>query len=239
MLDQHPGGLALTKRAIDYCAFPLGATVVDVGCGTGTTVEYLSNYCGVHAAGVDLSAPRLEQGRKRSAGLLFIQGTAERLPFADASVDGAIAECSLSVMQHTGTVVGEISRILIDRGKLAVTDLYVKNPGDPSAACHLPVADSKTSHMAGKDLLSMLEKNGFQIIVWEDQSIFLQEFVARYIMEHGSIEQLWQCISGNNVRKNSGEAINRAKLGYFLLVAEKRKTGGRNKDGGYYMPTLR
>ena len=205
MLYHHPGGLVLTKRVVEYCAFTLGAKVVDVGCGTGTTVEYLRDICGLQAVGVDLSEARLEQGRERSAGLPLIQGAGEQLPFADASVDGAIAECSLSVMQHARRVVVEINRILIDGGKLGITDLYVKNPGDPSSTYHLSEAGSQTGYTVDKNWIRMLEENGFRVIVWEDQSIFLQQFVASYIMEHGSVEELWQCISCNDAQQSTWE----------------------------------
>lgn len=218
MLHQHPGGLVLTKRVIDYCAFPAEAKVVDVGCGAGITVEYLRDCYGLEAYGVDLSEPRLAQGRNRSAGLPLIKGAGERLPFADASVDGAIAECSLSVMPNAAGVVSEVSRILVDGGKLGITDLYIRNPGDPSAACLLP--------RDGRNLASLLKENGFRIIIWVDQSVFLQGFVARYIMEHDSCEELWQCIPGHDLRQRSGKATGRNKLGYFLLVAEKRTTEG-------------
>jgi len=64
----------------------------------------------------------------------------------------------------------------------------------------------------------LLTENGFNIIVWEDQSSFLKEFVARFIMEQGSsVEQLWQCIAN---RMNGRHIFQAAKLGYFLLVAE-------------------
>jgi ubiquinone/menaquinone biosynthesis C-methylase UbiE len=203
MLHQHPGGVTLTKRIIDYCSFISGAKVLDVGCGTGTTVGYLQDVRRLQSIGVDLSEIRLEKGRKCSPGLALIQAPGENLPFADASFDGVIAECSLSVMQDTGRVLTEISRVLAPGGKLAITDVY------------LPASDSTAGYLNKIELKKMLEKVGFTSVIWEDQSVFLREFVARYIMEHGSVEELWQCVP-----------IPKKKLGYFLLVAEKKATKG-------------
>ncbi len=203
MLYQHPGGLVLTKRVVDYCEFIPGAKVIDIGCGTGMTVEFLRDIYLLQAVGIDLSKERLEQGRQRSPRLPLVQATAKGLPFADSSFEGGIAECSLSVMQEQEKVLAECSRVLVPGGKLAITDVY------------WPDSDSSAGYMNSNQLKKMLEEAGFAIVVWEDQSTFLREFVACYIMEHGSMEELWQCVS-----------IPKTKLGYFLLVAEKRQRKG-------------
>lgn len=215
MLHHHPGGLALTKRVFDYCAFIPGAKVIDVGCGAGMTVEYLQNVLGLHSIGVDLSEIRLAEGKKRSPGLQLVQASGEKLPFADASFDGGIAECSMSVMKDAGAVLAEISRVLVPGGKLAITDIY------------LPTSDTLAGYMNAGQLKKMLEKRGFTIGIWEDQSACLREFVACYIMEHGSMEEFWRCVS-----------IPKKKLGYFLLVAEKRGNGRMEHFGEKNMSSL-
>ncbi|HWR09025.1 DVU_1556 family methyltransferase [Sporomusa sp.] len=207
MIHQHPGGLTLTKRVVDYAAFLPGAKVVDVGCGTGITVEYLCTVCRLQAVGVDLAESRLEQGRVRMSGLPLIQASGESLPFDDASMDGVLAECSLSVMQDSDRVLQEIHRILVGGGKLAITDLYVRNTA----------ADCLAGTISCKELRQRLEEIGFHITIWEDQSAYLREFVACFLMEYGSMDALWQCTS---------QGKNTKQMGYFLLVAEKRQTKG-------------
>lgn len=202
MLHQHPGGIALTKRVIDYCAFFPGAKVIDVGCGTGVTVEYLCDTAGLQAVGVDLSRARLEQGKKRSPGLPVLQAAGEDLPFADACFEGGIAECSLSVMQDPAKVLAEFSRVLVLGGKLAITDIYV------------PDSENTSGFFYRRQLQKMLAEAGFTVITWEDQSACLREFVASYIMADGDRQELWQCVSAGT------------KAGYFLLVAEKLQREG-------------
>ncbi|MCL5290189.1 MAG: SAM-dependent methyltransferase, partial [Firmicutes bacterium] len=36
----RPGGFTLTDKAVQYCGFKPGTTVLDLGCGTGATVEH-------------------------------------------------------------------------------------------------------------------------------------------------------------------------------------------------------
>lgn len=203
MLYQHPGGLSLTKQLIGHCDFSPGAMVLDIGCGTGTTVEYLQEFCGVHAIGVDISETRLSQGKNRKPGLSIIQATGESLPFDDAVMDGVIAECSLSVMEQVELVLTEIERILVKRGVLAITDVYARNEG----------AGSVTGYRNSKEWRNLLSKHGFFIRHWEDQSTLLPAFVASLIMEYDT-EILFS------------ESVKQAKPGYFLLVAEKSQKEG-------------
>lgn len=207
MIHQHPGGLRLTKRAVEWAAFGRGARVVDIGCGTGQTVEYLCNTCGLQAVGIDVAESRLEQGQARVPGLPLIRATGEALPFAAASMDGALAECSLSVMADRGKVLAEIHRILVDKGKLVITDLYVRKP---AAACPASAA-------AGSEWQQQLAAAGFRVLVWEDQTAYLREFVACFLMQSGSMEELWQCTANGKMNK---------QMGYFLLMAEKCQTKG-------------
>lgn len=219
----RPGGLLLTRRLLDYCAFPPLARIVDVGCGTGITVEYLRDVHGLTVAGVDLSEERLSQGRERSADLDLIQAAGEDMPFADASLDGVLAECSLSVMQDISKALAEFCRILTPGGKLALTDMYVRNAGDVSQAGNMPDSGCTVSgYLTHGSLTKLLAENDFKIIAWEDQSDFLREFIACFIMEYGSAEKLWQCLSTRSDDRQICEPTPKTtKLGYFLLVAEK------------------
>jgi SAM-dependent methyltransferase len=207
----RPGGLRLTRRLLEYCTFEQGAKVVDIGCGAGITVQYLRDAYNLCAMGIDLSEQLLQQARERVPDLPILWASGDSLPFPENSFEGVIAECSLSVMEDANKVLAECGRILISGGKLAITDMYLHTAeGDDPLS-------GKTGVMTYAQFKKTVEKNGFNIIVWEDQSIFLKEFVACFIMEHGLTEELWQCVLT--------QVDDRKKLGYFLSVAEKRITG--------------
>ncbi|MBP2637625.1 MAG: Glycine/sarcosine/dimethylglycine N-methyltransferase [Firmicutes bacterium] len=199
MLHQHPGGLELTKMVVDYCGFAPGAKIVDIGCGAGVTVEYLCGNYKLQAVGVDISLERLQQGHRRSPGLALIQASGDHLPFANGTYDGVIAECSLSVIQQQETVLAECARVLTKGGKLAITDMYCLDD------------DNNAGYLNNNFLLKILRESGFKVVIWEDHSTLLRQFVASYIMKYGTVEKLRQCLS-----------IPKIKLGYFLLVAEKK-----------------
>lgn len=221
----RPGGLRLTRRLVECCGFAPKAKVVDIGCGAGVTVEYLQDKCGLDPVGVDISEASLQKGRERSSGLPFIRAAGDALPFAGCSVHGVLAECSLSVMEDMGRVLDEIRRILVPGGKLAVTDLYLR---DPLHEKKKPGCITGALTKAG--LLHMIEAKGFRLLFWEDHTVLLKEFVAGFIMAHGSLEELQSCMPAQ-------QAHAAKHLGYCLLVAEKlgvteNERPGDGRDGG-------
>lgn len=134
-LPLRPGGLELTEKALSVCSFPPGARVLDIGCGTASTVEYLVARHGFRALGLDPSLVMLESGLKRNATLPVVQAAGEDLPFRECVWDGIMAECSLSVARDAAFVLRECYRVLKDGGKLLVCDLYRRDaragvPGD-------------------------------------------------------------------------------------------------------------
>ena len=201
MLNQHPGGLTLTRQLIEYCNFKPGSKVLDIGCGTGTTVEYLASY-GVQATGVDIAESRLQQARKKLPQLQLVYGDGHSLPFGKSCFDGVIAECSMSLMHNQAKVVREINRVLKPGGKLAITDIY------------MPESQYAASYYNKGYLTELLQRQGFAVLRWEDCSQFLKEFAACYIMEYGSFSGLCPLL----------ESL-QSKPGYFLLLVEKRQEG--------------
>lgn len=227
MFRTHPGGIALTKKLIEYCGFSPNAAVVDIGCGSGTTVEYLRDYCSVNPIGVDLAKKCLEQGRKRHTDLLLLQADSNKLPFTDRSIDGIIMECSLSVIRNKLKTLSEICRIMVPGGKIGITDLYIRQtPVVDTSHCYLPgLHNGKGDYTAEYDVLALLKKANFKFIFFEDQSVCLKEFVASYIMQYGVVPEFRQGLPCHAQLSDFCRKGKR-KLGYFLLVAEKKRREG-------------
>lgn len=107
MLDQYVGADRSGARR-----------VLDVGCGTGTALIFLARYGS--AEGIDVDAEAIEYCHAR--GLRRVtQGSAEQLPFDDASFDLVTA---LDVIEHTDDdlrALREIARVTRPGGHLLVT----------------------------------------------------------------------------------------------------------------------
>jgi arsenite methyltransferase len=225
----RPGGLALTLRALNLACLSPGSRVLDIGSGTGATLRRLVDHGGFEAVGVEPSAILVKESRERNPGLPLVRASGEILPFANAVMDGVLAECSLSVTQDVDRVLGECRRVLKPAGRLLVSDVYARNPDGASRLKDLRVECCLTGAMCREEWTSRLEAGGFDVTLWEDHSAALREFAARLILAGFSFDAFHHC-RGNAVKERevftpcSAEtqgALHKARPGYFLLIAQK------------------
>lgn len=112
---------AVECRAVES-ALPVlaGLTLVEVGCGTGRLVQYLSDR-GARTVGVDLAAGMLAVAAGRVPGR-FLRADASRLPLADASVDGAVTVATLE-FTDAAAVLAELARVTRPGGRIVAVTL--------------------------------------------------------------------------------------------------------------------
>lgn len=81
-------------------AFPAGANVLEVGCGTGVLTRVLAGLPAVdRVVGVDIATSLLDKARELAAGIpdvTFEQADARSLPFADERFDVVVFDSTLS-----------------------------------------------------------------------------------------------------------------------------------------------
>jgi arsenite methyltransferase len=219
----RPGGLALTDRAITLAGLPPGARILDLGCGSGTTVRRLTDRHALAAIGVDPSPTLVRAGRERWPGLPLLQGAAERLPLADGSVDAVLSECVLSVVADPDRALAELARVLRPAGRLILTDLYAREPAGTGVLQALPASSCLRGATGREELLERVRRAGFQPTGWEDHSDALTRLAVRLVWETGTAAQLWCPGSGAADIATLRAAVRRARPGYFLLLADLRR----------------
>ena len=103
-------------------ALPRGGFLLDLGCGTGLFVQrYIEE--GGRAVGLDISPGMVRHGRLRSPGSGFCVGTAEILPFRDATFDALASLLAFSYVPDPGAMLRESYRVLKPGGRIAVCTL--------------------------------------------------------------------------------------------------------------------
>jgi len=108
------------RLALALPAMP-AARILDGGCGTGNSAEFLSGrWPDAMIAGCDLSLRMLEQARARR--LLAVQGDLEQLPFRDAGFDLVWSSLALQWCQPR-PAYAELLRVLKPGGKLVFSTL--------------------------------------------------------------------------------------------------------------------
>lgn len=101
-----------------------GLRLVDLACGSGSFLRDLTTALPrANVAGLDFSAPYLAEARRKS-GAATVQANVERLPFADASLDGLTCVFLFHELppRVRPIVAAEMARVLKPGGVLAFAD---------------------------------------------------------------------------------------------------------------------
>lgn len=217
----RPGGLALTERMLTLCNLPAKSIIMDMGCGSGETIEYLQKSGFRDVIGIDRSELLLRTGITQHPNLPLTCAFGETLPIAGCQVDAILAECSLSATSNINGVLAEFQRVLRSNGRLALSDVYVRNPEGLSALTALPFNCGLRNATTHAELTAHLKAYDFEILAFEDHSEMLKHLAVQLILTYGSMNEFWDCSASVNDSMGIQDAVKKAKLGYFLLVAKK------------------
>ncbi len=207
----RPGGLAVTELALSYCDLLPGARVLDIGCGTGSTLIHLLTTQGSVAFGLDISAKLLHRAWQSHPDLILTQASGEHLPFGSKCMEVVISECTLSIFDDVEAALSEWSRILKPDGYFVASDLYVRNENGISALRQLPPGLCINAAMTRREIIEKIERCGLIIETWNDYSDQLINFPICTFTTAAAVDPFDLYI-----------AAARAKLGYYFLVARKR-----------------
>jgi arsenite methyltransferase len=112
-----------------------GEHVLDLGCGAGTDSLVAAQMVGPEGrvVGIDMTAEMVAkaQSSARAMGMTnveFVEGEAERLPFADESFDVAVSNGVIDLIPDKDRVFGELHRVLRPGGRLQLADVTIQRP---------------------------------------------------------------------------------------------------------------
>jgi ubiquinone/menaquinone biosynthesis C-methylase UbiE len=90
--------------------FPSARSVLEVGCGSGHFIRWLSG-TGLRVVGLDRAPAMLAETQRRSPGIPVVLGDAHRLPFRDGAVDLALLVLTLEFLDDPAVALSEAVRV--------------------------------------------------------------------------------------------------------------------------------
>jgi len=118
-------GARMMREAFDALDVRAGETVLDLGFGGGALADRLLA-SDAAVVGVDRSAAMVQRACRRHASAVaagrarFLQGSAQALPLADASLDKAASVNALYFWPDLAAVMRELARVLKPGGRLVL-----------------------------------------------------------------------------------------------------------------------
>jgi SAM-dependent methyltransferase len=141
-----------------------GRDVLEVGCGRGGGAAFVfERHRPRSLVGLDLARSAVERARREQgrAGLAFVQGDAEALPFADASFDAVLNVESAHWYPDVPQFLREVHRVLRPGGCLLLADFRHSDLTDRDERNAMPTSDMH-------EFIAQLEASPLTIVEQED-----------------------------------------------------------------------
>lgn len=238
----HPGGEDLTREAARAAGWKAGDRILDVGCGDGASMRLLRDELGVKPVGCDRDKAILARAKELDGSLQLRQTDGLCLDFPSLYFDGALLECSFSLMNRHDELLHELYCVLKPGACIAITDLYCINPdadragevyyeakrilNTPRQEDDCKTADSIPSPylldgmFVIDNLLHAIRETGFEITLFRDRTKQLQDYYAQLLFDYGSLDAYWEQVLPKGCQPFC-RAVPGKNCGYFLLTARK------------------
>ena len=160
---------------------PPGARVIDLGCGSGAFTALLAR-AGYDCVGLDISAKLVAVGRRKFPGLELLTGDIEHLPFADASLDGALLSGVVHHFPDPSRCAAEVARVLRPGGHFFAFDPNRMNPfmwlyRDHASPFYSPVGVTENERpVLAREVAGVFTRAGFDV-----SSHYLSGLAYRYV----------------------------------------------------------
>jgi SAM-dependent methyltransferase len=134
----HPGGRASTEALLQRAALTAESSVLDVGCGVGTTAIEIARRHRAAVTAVDIAPLMLERAGHNvkaadvSDRVSVEEGDILALQYPDDSFDVVIAE-AVTMFVDRGRAASELARVCKPGGRVLATEFLWRAPPSPEA----------------------------------------------------------------------------------------------------------
>ncbi|MBM7572622.1 class I SAM-dependent methyltransferase [Aquibacillus albus] len=172
----HPGSMAVTKKIAEKLPIDSFTKILDAGCGTGKTVEYLAEKFDCETVGLDIDTEMTNQAIQRietkPIKATIVQGSTEQLPFESDSFDIILSE-SVTSFTNISKSLAEYARVLHPNGRLVLLEMTNTGWLDKSEIQELKDFYQVTDVPTKDEWIHLIEKNGFSLMEKETVDPYL------------------------------------------------------------------
>lgn len=234
----RPGGLELTRYALEKAGVKPGSELLDVGCGDGSAAAFARDALSLKVTAIDTDEAAVAAAADK--GLDARKMDASALDFPSRSFDAVLMECVFTVLDRQEEAFHEAYCMLRPGGALILTDLYRRKPDldrwhrdykaamalfrrprnheDCGSGDHLPSPYCQDGALVMDGLYGLLEELDMTAEHFEDRTEDLKAFAGQAILDCGSVEEWFRAHGGpENCPAGLG-----GDTGYFLLIARKK-----------------
>jgi ubiquinone/menaquinone biosynthesis C-methylase UbiE len=222
--ENTPDAVAVRTHSFHLLRLRPGATVVDVGCGTGRAAAELAER-GAHAVGVDLDPAMLAAARSRFPGLDLRAADAADLPLKDGQAHGYRADKVYHVLPEPAAALTEARRVLAPGGRIVLLgqdwDTVVIDSDQPGVTRRLvhARADTITHPRIARAYRNLLLDAGFQDVELEVRTLlFTDASMLPLLSGYADAGRRTGAVSDEQAEAWIGEQTRRAAEGRTMVA---------------------
>ncbi|WP_433729755.1 methyltransferase domain-containing protein [Actinoplanes sp. CA-051413] len=222
--ENAPGAATLRARSYELLRLSTGATVVDVGCGTGRAVAELAGR-GARAVGVDLDPAMLAAARDRFPELDLRAADAADLPLGAGEAQGYRADKVYHVLPDPAAALVEARRVLAPGGRIVLlgqdwdTMVIDSDQGALTRRIVHARADTIRHPRVARAYRNLLLDAGFREVELEVHTmVFTDASTLPLLAGHAAAACNTGAISDEEAEGWVGEQTRRAAAGRLLLA---------------------
>jgi ubiquinone/menaquinone biosynthesis C-methylase UbiE len=179
---------AYKEKTFDLLSIRTGASLLEVGCGTGEDAIALAKRVGLtgKVVGIDRGRGMIERAIAESAGLQlpleFRRADARDLPFAENSFDGARVDRTLQHITDAKKAIAEMARVVHPGGRVVAMEpdwgTFIVNSENRDVTRRLLNfwCDNFPSGWVGRDLGKYFLQAGLHEIQYSPETLILTDF---------------------------------------------------------------
>jgi len=214
MITQRFDKFNITDRGIKTANFKTGSRMLDVGCGSGDTVNHL-NEMDFKAEGIDINLVKISEAKAKYPGIDVKFGDGSFLDeYMSFTFDGVLIEDTLSHINQPDEALHEAYCVMKKGGRIIIRDIYEIDP-DPNkikATAIEAARQARIPHKEGDCDEGTVER----LVDFRLRGVFFKEPLVRQLED----EIGFKVISFEDFEGEERDDEGR-RIGHFLLVAQK------------------